>query len=215
MFMESFPVGMLQCYCTVPAATETGRAIIIDPGDEAERIAAAVEARNFTVTHILHTHAHIDHVGGSADLKSRCGGQAWLHRDDLFLLEGLQEQARFLGGKAPEAVALDGHLEEGQSFDVGDDHLTVLHTPGHTPGSCSFLIEADSRQVLFAGDTLFRDSIGRTDLPGGNTKTIMKSLKGKLLELDDETEVITGHGPETTIGRERQSNPFLTGRYTL
>jgi glyoxylase-like metal-dependent hydrolase (beta-lactamase superfamily II) len=213
MLLQTIPVGPLQCNCSILGDDATGTAIVIDPGDDAGQIAAAVEGAGLRVSAIVHTHAHIDHIGGSAEFQRRCGGQAFLHKGDQWLHEHFATQCAMLGMRVPDAIVLDGWLEAGTRFDLGARQLEVLHTPGHTPGSCSFVIEADGRQLLFAGDTLFAGSIGRTDLWGGDTGQILESLQGKLMVLDDDTEVITGHGPATSIGRERRGNPFLTGGF--
>lgn len=215
MLLKTIPVGPLQCNCSILGDEASGTAIVVDPGDDAAAIAALLAESGLTVTHVIHTHAHIDHIGGSAELHAKCGGRNWLHKGDQFLLESLEMQCGMLGMPVPETVVVDDWLEEGTRLAIGSHHIETLHTPGHTPGSCSFVLEADGRQIVFAGDTLFAGSIGRTDLWGGNTEQIMESLRGKLMALDDDAEVITGHGPRTTIGRERRSNPFLTGRYSL
>lgn len=215
MFLETIAVGSFQCNCSILGDEETGTAIVIDPGDEAERIAKALQKQGLTVTRIVHTHAHLDHIGGSAEFQQLCGGTAHLHEGDQWLYEHLDMQASMFGMKLSDRVALDDALEEGDRFDLGDSKLEVIHTPGHTPGSCCFLIERDGRQLLFAGDTLFQGSIGRTDLWGGDSGLILTSLRGKLMALDDDTDVITGHGPATTIGVERRTNPFITGDYRI
>ncbi|RKY17878.1 MAG: hypothetical protein DRQ55_14780 [Planctomycetota bacterium] len=215
MILKTIAVGSFGCNCSILGDPASGQALVIDPGDEADRIAELLAEDGLTVTHVLHTHAHLDHIGGSAAFKRLCGGDHRLHRGDTWLLEHLDMQGRMLGLSSTEAVALDGHIEEGDRFSLGDTKLEVLHTPGHTPGSCSFVLEADGRQILFAGDTLFAGGIGRTDLWGGDSAEIMSSLQGKLMALDDEVQVVTGHGPGTTIGKERRGNPFLTGRYPI
>ncbi len=215
MILQTIPVGPFQCNCSVLGGEASGTAIVIDPGDEAERVAAIVAQHGLTVTHIVHTHAHIDHIGGTAAFKRLCGGRAALHQGDEWLYQNLALQGRMIGLEVAETVALDAWLQEGDRFDLGPDKLEVLHTPGHSPGSCTFVLEHQGRQLVFAGDTLFAGSIGRTDLWGGSSATILASLQGKLMALDDDAEVITGHGPSTTIGRERRDNPFLTGRYRL
>jgi glyoxylase-like metal-dependent hydrolase (beta-lactamase superfamily II) len=215
MLLKTFPVGPLQCNCSILGDEATGTAVVVDPGDDAAAIAGLLAESGLTVTHVVHTHAHVDHIGGSADLHARCGGRNWLHKGDQFLLENLEMQCGMIGMPVPEAVVVDAWLEEGTRIEIGSDRIETLHTPGHTPGSCSFVLQADGKQVLFAGDTLFAGSIGRTDLWGGDTELIMESLKGKLMDLDDDTEVVTGHGPGTTIGHERRANPFLTGRFSL
>jgi glyoxylase-like metal-dependent hydrolase (beta-lactamase superfamily II) len=211
MLLQTIPVGPLQCNCSIVGDEAAGTAVVIDPGDDAAEIAALVAQAGLRVTHILHTHAHIDHIGGSADFQRRCGGEAWLHKGDQWLHEHFDVQCRMIGLPVPDAVVIAGWLEEGRRFDAGGGRIEVLHTPGHTPGSCSFVLEAEGRQVLFAGDTLFAGSIGRTDLWGGDTELILRSLHGKLMALDDDTDVVAGHGPGTTVGRERRGNPFLAG----
>jgi hydroxyacylglutathione hydrolase len=211
MLLQTIPVGPLQCNCSIVGDEASGSALVIDPGDDAADIAALVSRSGLKVTHILHTHAHIDHIGGSADFQRRCGGQAWLHKGDQWLHEHFETQCKMIGLPVPDAIVLAGWLEEGRRFELGALRLEVLHTPGHTPGSCSFVLQGGGEQVVFAGDTLFAGSIGRTDLWGGDTELIFESLQGKLLALDDDTQVVTGHGPRTSIGRERRSNPFLTG----
>ncbi|GJM21126.1 MAG: hypothetical protein DHS20C15_10410 [Planctomycetota bacterium] len=215
MILETFPVGMLGCNCSILGDESTGQALVIDPGDDADKVVATLARHELSATHILHTHAHIDHIGGSAEVKRSCGCRAHLHSGDQWLYENLAMQGKMLGLAAVDAVELDEPLQEGDTFSVGALGVEVLHTPGHSPGSVSFVLEAENRQVVFAGDTLFRGGIGRTDLWGGDTGTIMKSLHGKLMALDDDAEVITGHGPPTTIGRERRSNPFLSGGASL
>jgi hydroxyacylglutathione hydrolase len=215
MFLQTIPVGSFQCNCSILGDEDSGTAVVIDPGDEAERISKILAAQGLTVSHIVHTHAHIDHIGGSAEFQRLCGGKAHLHQDDQWLFEHLDMQGQMLGVSVTEKVALDSHLEEGDRFDLGPAKLEVIHTPGHSPGSCCFLIERDGRPLLFAGDTLFQGSIGRTDLWGGDSAQILTSLRGKIMDLSDETTVITGHGPNTTIGQERRSNPYITGAQRL
>lgn len=215
MILETFPVGLLGCNCSILGDETTGQALVIDPGDEAEKVLAALQRHGLTATHILHTHAHIDHIGGSAAVKRGCGCEAHLHRGDQWLYEHLEMQGQMLGLASVDAVELDAPLEEGDRYAVGELSVEVLHTPGHSPGSVTFVLEADGRQVVFAGDTLFQGSIGRTDLWGGDSGQILKSLRGKLMSLDDDAEVITGHGPSTTIGRERRANPFINGSARL
>jgi glyoxylase-like metal-dependent hydrolase (beta-lactamase superfamily II) len=209
MILESFPVGALQCNCVIIGDETTKDAIVIDPGDESERISAVLDRHGLRVRTILATHGHIDHVGGFAELKRLTGGATLLHDADVPLYEALAEQARWLGTPPPEIVHLDGALDDRAGVNAGGIHLDVLHTPGHSPGSVSLVLPADVPLVL-SGDTLFAGSIGRTDLWGGSFPAIMTSIRSKLLTLPDETVVICGHGPRTTIGAERRSNPFLT-----
>jgi len=215
MILESFPVGPLQCNCSILGDEASGTALVIDPGGDAERIVGVLQEHGLRASHLLHTHAHIDHVGATNAVRAARGGEAALHRGDEWLIEHLDVQGRMIGLPEVEAVAIDRWLEEGDTFTIGGRRLETLHTPGHSPGSCAFVVDWEGRTVVFAGDTLFAGSIGRTDLWGGDTPTIMDSLQGKLMELDDETLVVTGHGPSTTIGRERAGNPFLTGRWRL
>jgi hydroxyacylglutathione hydrolase len=209
VIVEHFPVGMLQCNCVILGDEVTKRAIIVDPGDDVDRIEAAVSKHGFTVAAIVATHAHIDHVGGLARLKAVTGAPALLHEADLELYKELAEQARWLGVPAPPVATIDGFLADGQRVEFGASGMDVLHTPGHSPGSVTFVGPGPLPLVL-SGDTLFAGSIGRTDLWGGSFETIMKSLRERLLALPDGCEVICGHGPMTTIGRERSTNPFLT-----
>jgi hydroxyacylglutathione hydrolase len=208
MILETFPVGPLQCNCTILGDEQAREAIVIDPGDDVSRIHKRLTDQGLTLKQILVTHAHIDHVGGALRLKRLTGAPIYLNESDLTLLQMMGTQAAWLGVGAPETAPPDGGLLEGQT--VGLEHYAakVLHTPGHTQGSiCLHFVPLN---LLIAGDTLFAGSIGRTDLPGGNSDQIMESIHSRLLVLPDETKVIPGHGPQTTIGRERRSNPFLT-----
>lgn len=215
MILETFPVGPLQCNCSILGDEASGTALVIDPGGDAERIIAFLAEHGLRATHLLHTHAHIDHVGATPAVRAACGGEAGLHRGDEWLVDNLEMQARMIGLAHVDPVTIDRWIEEGDVFTVGDRGLETLHTPGHSPGSCTFVVEWGGRTVVFAGDTLFAGSIGRTDLWGGDTDAILASLHGKLLSLDDGAFVVTGHGPSTTIGRERVANPFLTGDWRL
>jgi glyoxylase-like metal-dependent hydrolase (beta-lactamase superfamily II) len=208
MILETFPVGMLQCNCTILGSEQTREAIVIDPGDEVPQILERLRRRGLEAKHIIATHAHIDHVGGFKELKDATGAPVYLHRGDLFLYQGLAMQAGWLGLTPPPETEIDAHLEEGDELGAGEIKLTVYHTPGHTPGSLCFYAPGRERR-LFAGDTLFLGSIGRTDLWGGSFEEIMHSLRRKVVTLPEETVVIPGHGPMTTIGREKRFNPFL------
>jgi glyoxylase-like metal-dependent hydrolase (beta-lactamase superfamily II) len=209
MILESFPVGPLQANCTILGDEEAGEAIVIDPGDEADRIVRRLTELGLKLKEILVTHAHIDHVGDAARLKQLTGAPILLNDNDLALLNSLATQAAWLGMEVPETTLPDGNLADGLL--VGLDHYQaeVLHTPGHSQGSVC--LHFAPLKLLIAGDTLFAGSIGRTDLPGGNFEQIIHSIQTRLLPLPDETRVLTGHGPETTIGEERRSNPFLRG----
>lgn len=207
---EVLPVGWLQCNCSVIGDPVTREAIVVDPGDDVTRILEVLSKHNLTVKHIVITHGHIDHVGGAAKLKKATGAPVLMNPEDRWLLENLEVQASFIGMPPPEAATLDHDLKSGDEIKWGSDlKAQVLHTPGHTPGSvCLYMPE---RKLLVAGDTLFAGSIGRTDLWGGSMEAILLSIHSHLLPLDDDTVVHCGHGPETTIGEERERNPFLQG----
>jgi len=207
MILETFPVGPLQCNCTLLGDEATGEAIVIDPGDEVGRIHRRLTDLGLKVKQILITHAHIDHVGGALKLKRLTGAPILLNENDLPLLEMMQAQAAWLGIATPETAPPDEGLADGQRVGLESCPAQVLHTPGHTQGSVC-LHFAPLKMVL-AGDTLFAGSIGRTDLPGGNSEQIIDSIQSRLLALSDETRVLPGHGPATTIGAERRTNPFL------
>ena len=209
MILETFPVGPLQCNCTLLGDEQAREAIVIDPGDEVSRIHRRLNELGLTLKQILVTHAHIDHIGGALKLKQLTGAPIFLNENDLPLLQMMGVQAAWLGLKTPETAPPDGGLIDGQT--VGLEHYAakVLYTPGHTQGSiCLHFVPL---KLLIAGDTLFSGSIGRTDLPGGNYDQIINSIQTRLMALPDETRVLPGHGPVTTIGEERRSNPFLHG----
>ncbi|MCL4820170.1 MAG: MBL fold metallo-hydrolase [Vicinamibacteria bacterium] len=210
MLVETFPVGLLQCNCVVLGDPASGEAIVVDPGDEPARVQQVLREHGLRCRAILITHTHIDHVGAIAELKDATGAKLMLHRADVPLYDMLGVQASWLGGmlEAPERAAVDEHLEHGDRVKAGALEAETLHTPGHTPGSLCFHFAA-AEPLLIAGDTLFAGSVGRTDLPGGDFEQELASIRDRLLTLDDRTRVIAGHGPETTIGRERRRNPFL------
>jgi glyoxylase-like metal-dependent hydrolase (beta-lactamase superfamily II) len=207
MILETFPVGPLQCNCTILGDEEAGEAIVIDPGDEVGRIHRRLAELGLKVKQILVTHAHIDHVGGALKLKRLTGAPILLNENDLPLLKMMEMQAGWLGIAPPETAPPDESLADG--LRVGLEHYPaeVLHTPGHTQGSVC--LHFAPLKMLIAGDTLFAGSIGRTDLPGGDSAQLIDSIETRLLALPDETKVLPGHGPATTIGQERRSNPFL------
>jgi hydroxyacylglutathione hydrolase len=207
--IEHLTVGPLACTCTIIADTESGQAVVVDGGDEAARIAARLEALGVHASHLLHTHAHIDHIGALGDLRARTNARGLLHPADLPLYASLQEQARWLGCAPPRIVKLDGELAHGDRIAVGAAQLDVLHTPGHTPGSVSFALAANGQTMLLTGDTLFAGSVGRWDLGGTSLADIVRSIREQLLSFPEETVVVPGHGPATTVGTERTSNPFL------
>jgi glyoxylase-like metal-dependent hydrolase (beta-lactamase superfamily II) len=209
MILESFPVGPLQANCTILGDEVSGEAIVIDPGDEADRIARRLNELGLKLKEILLTHAHIDHVSGALPLKRLTGAPILLNENDLPLLRTMATQAAWLGIETPETAPPDGSLADGLRVGLDRYPAEVLHTPGHSQGSvCLYFAPL---KLLVAGDTLFAGSIGRTDLPGGNGEQIIHSIQTRLLTLPDETRVLTGHGPETTIGLERRGNPYLRG----
>lgn len=201
------PVGPLQCNCSIVGDEESHEAMVIDPGDDIEDIVDLLKKHSLTVKQIIVTHAHIDHVGGATKLKRLTGAPVLLNQNDHALLKMLDVQAAWIGMKPPEDVAIDQSVTTGDNVKAGTLNAQVIHTPGHTEGSICLYFEADKK--LIAGDTLFAGSIGRTDLPGGSYDKIMDSLHERVLALPDDTIVIPGHGAMTTIGREREMNPFL------
>ena len=211
MIHEILPVGMLQCNCSILGDENTREAIVVDPGDQIEDILAILARHRLKVKYIAITHAHIDHIAGAKKLKEATGAPLYLNENDLELYKLMPEQAHFLGTPTPEVTNVDAPLREGDEIECGSIRASVIHTPGHTPGSICLLIPNATRTTLNAGDTLFRESIGRTDLWGGDSRQILLSLREKLLPLEDDTVVVPGHGPLTTIGHEREYNPFLGG----
>lgn len=208
MIIETFPVGWLQCNCTILGDERTGEAIVIDPGDDCQEILTRLAKHGLTCRQIVCTHTHIDHVGAICELQERAGTPAAIHKADLFLFEKLDVQAQWTGMQMPKRGAIDRFVEDGAAVACSGVEIGVIHTPGHTPGSISFLLAGD-RNILFTGDTLFAQSIGRTDLWGGSQLQILTSIQKKLMTFDDDTLVIAGHGQSTTIGHERRYNPFL------
>ena len=210
MIHEIFPVGLLGCNCSVIGDESTREALVIDPGDEIDRILVVLAKHQLTLKQIFITHAHIDHVGGAMKLKAATGAPILLNKNDYALLKMLDVQAAWIGAPSPGAVEIDQSLDDQDKVQCGAIHGVAMHTPGHTEGSMCLYFPLEKK--LVAGDTLFAGSIGRTDLPGGSFNKIITSLHDRVLALPDETIVIPGHGELTTIGEERQSNPFLVKR---
>ncbi|HEY4439686.1 MAG TPA: MBL fold metallo-hydrolase [Candidatus Elarobacter sp.] len=210
MIVETFPVGMLECNCTILGDEQSGEAIVIDGGDDVPAIAQRLAARGLKPRYLVHTHAHIDHIGALGPLREQVGGDALLHPGDLPLYATMARQAMWLGMvRPPEVVALDGDLVDGDVLRAGTIALRCLHTPGHTPGSTSFALEGLDETLLFTGDTLFAGAVGRWDLGGTSLADIVRSIRTKLLDHPDDAVVVPGHGPATTIGIERRENPYL------
>jgi hydroxyacylglutathione hydrolase len=212
MVIETFPVGPLRCNCSLVVDPESGEAIVIDPGGDFEEIQTRLEQKRAKVRAIVHTHTHIDHVGATAPLQRWSGAAARIHEADRFLYDLLPIQSALLGVPLPERCDVEGDLYDDAAIGFGKGELLVMHTPGHTPGSVSFVLRHDTSSVAFTGDTLFRRGIGRTDLWGGDSEQIFRSLTSRLLTLDEATRVVPGHGPGTSIGEERRTNPFLNRR---
>lgn len=208
MFHRIIPVGVLQCNCSVIGDEQSHEAMVIDPGDQVDEILAILRQQNLTLKYIVVTHAHIDHVGGAMKLKAATGAPILLNQNDLALLKMLDVQAAWIGMRPPGAVQVDESVTDGQSLKIGNIGSNIIETPGHTEGSICLFFPAEKK--LIAGDTLFAGSIGRTDLPGGSYEKIIRSLHTRLMALPDDIQVVPGHGPLTTIGQERETNPFLT-----
>ena len=210
MIVETFAAGPLGCNCSILGDEVSRRAIVVDPGGDFDQIEARLAKHGLVTEAIVHTHTHIDHVGATAQLQRKAGASARIHEGDAFLYSILPVQASMLGmGAPPETAELDTFLRDDDVIRAGAIELRVLHTPGHTPGSCCFELRNGESGILFAGDTLFRSSIGRTDLWGGDHDLILKSIRGKVYSLDETTRVVCGHGPDTTIAAEKRNNPFV------
>lgn len=207
MIHEILPVGMLQCNCSIFGDETSKEAIVVDPGEEISRILAVLDRHELRCKAIVITHAHIDHIGGAQRLKAATGAPVYMNAADEELNARLEVQAGWLGVETPEQADVDVHTRDADNLVLGSDTFHILHTPGHTQGS--LCLWAPSQGKLVAGDTLFRESIGRTDLPGGNPRQILASIREKLFSLPDATIVYPGHGSPTTIAHEKEYNPFL------
>ena len=209
MRIESVVVGSFQCNCFILIDERSKEAIIVDPGDEPEKIMDVVEARGLTIKALVHTHAHLDHMMATRRVQEETKSKTYLHKDDLFLWTNLQMQADMFGLETEPAGPVDTYLEDAMEISFGAEKIKTIFTPGHTPGSCCFYFEG-KESILFSGDTLFRNSIGRTDLWGGDQAKIAKSIRQRLYSLDGDTLVLSGHGPDTQISHEKKHNPFVS-----
>jgi hydroxyacylglutathione hydrolase len=213
MILETFPVGPLRCNCTILGDEVTHEAVVVDPGDNIPEILSRLHRHGLALRQIVITHAHIDHVGGAVLLKKATGAPVFLNQRDLGLLGAMEMQAGWLGIPTPEVASPDASADDGLTVGLATLQAEVIHTPGHTPGSICLLFP--QQHLLLAGDTLFAGSIGRTDLPGGDGPQILRSLRDRLMVLPETTRVLPGHGPDTTIGEEKQSNPFLQPNFRM
>ncbi len=209
MILEKLTVGPFQENCYIVGDEATGTGALFDPGDEAARIALAVEQTNLEIAQIIITHAHIDHVGAVAALVDEYACPALMHAEAEPMLKQLPSQALMMGLRFGKVPTVDWYIEDEDVVSVGGLSFTALHTPGHAPGHLAFY--APGEGVVISGDALFAGSVGRVDMPGGSMEVLMRSISERLLALPDETVVLSGHGPETTIGEERAHNPFLAG----
>lgn len=212
--IETFPVYPLGCNCSLVYSEETGEAVLIDPGGNEDEIQTKIESRGLKLTNIIHTHAHFDHCLGTAGIAHKNSqARVCLHRGDLFLYENLEMQCRAFGVKSKinPIREISHFLKDEEEINLSESKISikVLHTPGHTPGSLCFYLELPEQKILFSGDTLFNGSIGRTDLWGGDSEKIIKSIENRLFSLEEETIVIPGHGDFTKIYREKRFNPFF------
>jgi hydroxyacylglutathione hydrolase len=210
MIIEMLTVSPFQENCYVIGDEESMTGAIIDPGDEAARIALTVERVGLEISQIIVTHSHIDHVGAVAQLVDEYMCPVLMHNEAEAMLKTVPQQAMMMGMRFGKVPKVDRHIGDEEILEVGSLRLRSLYTPGHAPGHLAFLVEDED--TVFSGDALFAGSVGRVDLPGGSMEVLMQSISERLLILPDETRVLSGHGPETTIGRERVSNPFLGGR---
>jgi glyoxylase-like metal-dependent hydrolase (beta-lactamase superfamily II) len=205
MIIETLVVGPLLVNCYLAGCERTREAVVIDPGDDADKILAAIQRHKLKLKHIINTHAHFDHLGAVQTLREATGAPFRLHPADVQLVNSYLVQAAYFGLPPGPRPQVDGYLNDGDEIVFGDEKLRVLHTPGHSPGGVSFA----GNGVVFVGDELFLDSIGRTDFPGGNYEVLINAIRTKLFPLGDDVVVYPGHGSKTTIGRERLHNPFF------
>ncbi len=209
MIQKNIVVGPLQCNCTLLMCERTGEAVLIDPGDEPQKILKALGQPNLKIKYLLHTHAHFDHFGATAAVKAANGGVVALHKQDEMLWNALKKQGDMFGFQFDEPTAVEKFVEDGELLTFGDHSLEVIHTPGHSPGSICFKLK-DGKENVYSGDTLFYRSVGRADLWGGDERQLARSIRERLFVLEDDLVVYPGHGPSTRIGEEKRENPFLT-----
>ena len=205
MIIEKLEVGMIMANCYIVGCEKTRQAVVIDPGDEGDRILYRLADNKLTVAYIINTHGHFDHVGANKQLKEATGADLLIHEADAPMLSMLSEMAESFGMAMDNSPPPDRTLKDGDKITFGDITMDVIHTPGHTPGGISLVTD----KKAFVGDTLFAGSIGRTDFPGGDFNTLIESIQKRLFPLGDDVTVYCGHGPETTIGMERRTNPFV------
>jgi glyoxylase-like metal-dependent hydrolase (beta-lactamase superfamily II) len=205
MMLTRLVVGPLQVNCFILADEKTKEAVIIDPGEDAQELLKIIKDKGLKVKYLVNTHGHFDHVGANKALKEATGAELLLHEGDAQLMASATMQSRAFGMNSAASPRADRYVKHGEVIHAGEISLKILHTPGHSPGGISLLEQG----MVFAGDSLFAGSIGRTDLPGGDLMTLLRSIKTNLMTLPDDTKVFCGHGPATTIGDERRENPFL------
>jgi len=205
LIIKTLAVGPIMANCFIVGCENTKSAVVIDPGDEADKIFMALAESQLTVKYIINTHGHFDHVGANKRMKEATGADILIHQADAFMLEQISSASMAFGLKVEDSPPADRTLADGDTITFGDITFTVLHTPGHSPGGISLVAD----KMVFVGDSLFAGSIGRTDFPGGDYDTLISSIKTKLFPLGDDVKVYTGHGPATTIGQEKRMNPFL------
>lgn len=211
MLIETVVVGSFQCNCTIIADENTKEAVIIDPGDESDKIFEIIKHYNLNVKYLMHTHAHLDHIMATREIKEKTNAKILLHKDDNNIYNSLKMQAQMFGFNTKDPLPVDVFLKENDEIKIGEKIISkVIHTPGHSPGSICFHFEKDNDPLVFSGDTLFSGSIGRTDLWGGSYPIILNSIKDKLFTLREETIVCPGHGPKSYIWNEKKHNPFFS-----
>jgi len=209
LVFDQLETGPIQTNTYIVGDSESGQAAVVDPGGHVGAILSALDRHGLECRAIVNTHAHFDHVGGNAELKKRTGAELYIHAQEEPFLKGLRSQALLFGMSVEDSPPADQRVAEGDVIEVGNLQLKVLDTPGHSPGSISLVVEGEGR--ILVGDLVFQGSVGRTDLPGGSMDTLVRSVREKIFVYPDDTRLFPGHGPATTVGRERRGNPFLTG----